>query len=342
MRARQFDTNVDAVAKSSLAQGVSAQEKVCMPATPSRGCSTRAVRIALLAAVWGFGACVQSVDKGKPVAVMVQARPTPKDAGEVGSAPGGDASGAGSSPFVDGGGGDASGAGGDASTGAAPPSSSPFPTFPSVDAFTPPLPSEMPGMMKACLSGGSPCVVGASTCCGRGAYCFKGGLETVCVAECLRHTDCANGCCAILAGGKTMCAPKNLCDPNYRPPATGGAVATPDAGRPAAGCGRLVMRASDGQFLGLPTATPNAADSVCNQSTRYGGTTAADSIFNPAGPYGSLQSPKSAYHPTTTTPPTIQCENSGRRRYWITKNPTLPAPRLDPDTLCTTLAANFL
>jgi hypothetical protein len=321
---------------------------------PARRQRHATTRLAAVACLVGLGAgCVETIDKERPTGVMVQARPGVRDAAsEVVVSPGPSdaartpgasedtAGGAGeppreadAAPAVDASGADAPGV-------IVP---SPFPTIPTVPPSLPPPEPPPPGTPKPCIAAGSPCEPGLGTCCGRGAFCFKGGLETVCVADCTRSSDCSNGCCATLATGKRMCAPENLCEGDAAPPATDARPAAP--ADMSTSCGRLVVRAADGRFLGVATSDPSVANGVCNKASPHGNTTGTDSLFNKAGIYGNPASTQSAYHPTTTTPPSVRCESSDRQRWWVTKNraiTTTPSTRIDPDALCRTLADNFL
>jgi hypothetical protein len=105
---------------------------------------------------------------------------------------------------------------------------------------------------------------------------------------------------------------------------------------PSASCGRFIVQASDGKFLGLASSNEFASDSVCNKFSLYGSEFGVDSIFNKFGIYGGEFSPTGAYNRFAVTPPRLACEDSGLKGENVTKNAVL-LPRIDPDVLCSAL-----
>ncbi|HMC58266.1 MAG TPA: hypothetical protein VKJ01_03645 [Candidatus Solibacter sp.] len=137
-----------------------------------------------------------------------------------------------------------------------------------------------------------------------------------------------SGCCApLVSGAGAVCAPVSNCAP-------------PGVSLPP-GCGRLILRGNDGQFLGAATGNQFASDGVCNQFTSYGSQFSSTSIFDQFSTYGSAFSVLSAYDQFTVTPPFLQCETSLAMLNQVSKNSFL-AGRIDPDVLCSTLTASGL
>jgi hypothetical protein len=111
----------------------------------------------------------------------------------------------------------------------------------------------------------------------------------------------------------------------------------PDAAA-AVRCPALALVADDGTFLGVASSKARA-DSVCNERGDYGDTNGAYSIFNPLSPYGNTTSQTSAYNAAASRPPHLFCESTEVLLNAVTKNVFLPGA-IDPDALCSTLAAS--
>ena len=119
----------------------------------------------------------------------------------------------------------------------------------------------------------------------------------------------------------------------------------PDAAAPADGptggvCADLELWGSDAAYLGAASSSTAAPNSVCNPVGLYGSSTGIYSIYNPVGFYGSPTGLWSAYNTLTQTPPYLECVSAGTKLNWVSKNTVLFGPRIDPDLLCLTLAAN--
>jgi len=172
-----------------------------------------------------------------------------------------------------------------------------------------------------CSSPGDSCL---TTKCCDGSMCVNDGkaMLTVCAAPCTAGTQCSSGCCVPDASGGSVCAPPSYCA----------------APAPTAGCANLVLIAADGQYLGDASSSHSAAEGICNTSSPYGNQSGSFDIHNTFSVYGSQYSLLSAYSPSTTTPPRLLCMTTSRYWNYVSKNTHLPNV-LDPDLLCSTLAA---
>ncbi|MEP6652073.1 MAG: hypothetical protein ABJA82_01875 [Myxococcales bacterium] len=182
------------------------------------------------------------------------------------------------------------------------------------------------GVPVACAIAGGACLA-PTQCCAGNVCVADPTVGPVCAASCAGNSGCQSGCCALLQNGARACGPVSLCA--APPPA--GVILPP-------GCGRLILRGNDGQFLGVATGNQFAADSVCNSFSLYGSQFSATSIFNQFSLYGSSFSVLSAYSEFTATPPVLQCETSMMKLNPVTKNKFLASP-IDPDVLCAALTA---
>jgi hypothetical protein len=115
----------------------------------------------------------------------------------------------------------------------------------------------------------------------------------------------------------------------------------PPPAPPPGNCGRFIVRGGDTAFLGIARSNTFVADSVCNPNGNYGSTFSPTSIFNKNGTYGSSFSNLSAYNTGAFSPPQLYCEGAMQRVAYVTKNVALFG-RVDPDKLCTQLAAWFI
>jgi hypothetical protein len=179
-----------------------------------------------------------------------------------------------------------------------------------------------------CIPSGQECT---TTCCA-GSLCAgtTSGVPKQCALICTVAGECSTNCCSDREG--TL--PMKVCSPS-------GLYCPPPVFPPPANCGRFIVRASNGTFLGLAKSGTFAMDGVCNTSSNYGSTFSQTSIFNTGSPYGSTVSPLSAYNPNAFMPPELYCEGTMMRHAYVTKNLILSG-RVDPDKLCMQLAAWFI
>jgi hypothetical protein len=141
------------------------------------------------------------------------------------------------------------------------------------------------------------------------------------LAACVNDGDCVSGCCLPVDAEGGVCAASSLCE-----------------AAPIVGCTEVILRASDGTFLGDATSFLTA-DSLCNPASAYGSPASPTSIFNPFGTYGNTSGLLSAYSPVTLTPPILVCTTTQAALSPVSKNATLVGV-IDPDVLCAALAAN--
>lgn len=188
--------------------------------------------------------------------------------------------------------------------------------------------------------GVTPEVLSNPVCAGPGgncsdAWCCSGPcISDSCATRCSKASDCESGCCRAFSNG-AVCAPSTLCAGHV----TGGGVAS-DANIAIERCpGPLTLIADDGTFLGQAASNETAVDGICNEFSSYGGEYGTDSIFNDYGTYGSDYSQQSAYNEYTSTPPYLFCATTNTKLNPVSKN-MYRGRSIDPDVLCTVLAAN--
>jgi len=94
--------------------------------------------------------------------------------------------------------------------------------------------------------------------------------------------------------------------------------------------GTAIIRAQDGQFLGLISSDPYEPNSIMNKYGTYGSEYSATSIFNAYSSYGGAYSLQSAFNNLASTPPVII--KNGRAVAYLTTNPYLK-PSINPHVL---------
>lgn len=208
-----------------------------------------------------------------------------------------------------------------------------------------------------CLATGELDCSEAALCCD-GAMCITDGVSVVCSALCDTNDQCVSGCCARVDETSSACAPARFCPA----PDVGctlneecdtqccfqvdaqSSVCAPTAlcaPPPSVGCTSLALFANDGTFLGEASSNAFASDSVCNEFGQYGSPFSSTSIYNEFGQYGSPFASLSAYNEFTSTPPVLYCAATDTFLNAVSKN-TFVAGAIDPDALCSVLAANGL
>lgn len=98
--------------------------------------------------------------------------------------------------------------------------------------------------------------------------------------------------------------------------------------------GKLIILASNGEFLGRVITSEYDADSILNEYGLYGGKYSTTSIFNDYGLYGGKYSSTSAFNDLASEPPKLFYD--GAFVAFLTTNKT-KSPRVDPTVLIATL-----